>query len=439
MLAKICFAVSLIAVVPVWSQVNTAAIELAGDPAVNNDSRMLTPPPVNGGTYPVAGSAQTRANYLRTGISFSSAYTDYLSRDVTGHPIGDASYSIWPTLELDKSTSRWYSVLSYSPVFTFYQRVSSHNEADENLAANLQYRLSPHVTVSLRDSFQKTSNIFNQPDLASAPVQAPTVAVIAPIADRLTNTGNAEITYQYGLNGMVGASGTFTTLHYPNRAEVPGLFDSSSKGGSTFYNHRFSKRHYLGALYQYQRILSDSVGARKYEVQTHTVSAFYTIYLKPSLSLSVSGGPQRSVAQSATGTWSPSVTASLGWRGRHTSLAASYSRTVTGGGGLWGAFNSKNANTSASWQFARAWNVGLTGTYSIYKNLGPFLFFSSRGGHTVGGNASIGCQLREHLNLEVGYMRLHQSYSSIAVVSTTPDTNREFISISYQFVRPLGR
>jgi hypothetical protein len=39
----------------------------------------------------------------------------------------------------------------------------------------------------------------------------------------------------------------------------------------------------------------------------------------------------------------------------------------------------------------------------------------------------------------VGYTRLHQSFNGIAAIATTPDTNREFISISYQFSRPLGR
>jgi hypothetical protein len=39
----------------------------------------------------------------------------------------------------------------------------------------------------------------------------------------------------------------------------------------------------------------------------------------------------------------------------------------------------------------------------------------------------------------VGYTRLHQAYSNVAVLSTAPDTNREYVSISYQFSRPLGR
>jgi hypothetical protein len=45
----------------------------------------------------------------------------------------------------------------------------------------------------------------------------------------------------------------------------------------------------------------------------------------------------------------------------------------------------------------------------------------------------------QHMNLSLGYTRLHQDYADVPLVSTNPDTNREFVSISYQFTRPLGR
>jgi hypothetical protein len=46
---------------------------------------------------------------------------------------------------------------------------------------------------------------------------------------------------------------------------------------------------------------------------------------------------------------------------------------------------------------------------------------------------------RQHWNLQLGYTRLHEDYGTVAVLAQTPNTNREFISISYQFARPLGR
>ena len=445
MFTRVYLLLVLLVAAPVWSQVDANGTEAATGPV--DDSRMQTPPPVSVASYSTATLSETRSNYLRGGLTFNTAYSDNVLGGISTNPVSDVSYSIWPTIALDETTPRLHSVFTYSPGFTFYQRTSSRNETDQNLGLDVAYRLSPHVTVSFRDAFQKSSNVFNQPDLlAATPVsgspQAPTEAVIAPVADRLTNGGNGGISYQFGPNSMIGAGGTFTNLHYPNPAQVPGLFDSSSAGGSAFYNHRLSKKHYVGATYEYQRILAYPVGAQS-ETQTHTVFVFYTVYFTPTLSVSLSGGPQHSdVSQSPlppSHAWSPAGTASLGWQKQHTSLAVSYSRIVTGGGGLLGAFHSNNAIGSLGQQFTKNWKAGITASYSIYKSLDPLIFLSAPGGHTVSGSASLQRSLGEHLSAEAGYTRLHQSYSNIAAVSTFPNVNREWISISYQFVRPLGR
>jgi hypothetical protein len=270
--------------------------------------------------------------------------------------------------------------------------------------------------------------------------------VVPPVADRLSNNADAEISYQFARMSMVGASGTFTNLHYPDPAEVPGLYDSSSKGGSAFYNHRLSKKNYLGVQYQYSRILAFPVGPQ-FDTQTHTLFLFYTVYFKPTLSLSLSGGPQRYEASQGSlfdsHSWSPAVNASLGWRGRFTTFAASYSRTVSGGGGLVGAFESNSATASARWQMARMWSIGTAASYAIYKNVltsvPASVGINTQGGHSIAGTVSLQHPIGQHFNAELGYTRMHQSYSGITVVSVAPDTNREYISISYRFNRPLGR
>jgi hypothetical protein len=161
------------------------------------------------------------------------------------------------------------------------------------------------------------------------------------------------------------------------------------------------------------------------------------------LSFSLSGGPQYfEAAQSSlllTHSWTPSVMASIGWQRSHTNFAASYSRTVTGTLGLSGAFDSNSATASVRWQIARTWIVGSSGGYANSKNATPSLASINPGGQTVSGTVSVKHSMSEHLQMELGYARLHQSYSSIAVISAAPDSNREFISVSYQFTRSLGR
>jgi hypothetical protein len=408
---------------------------------------MQTPPVVSGAAYPSAYAAEQRSNYLRGGLAFTTAYSDNVLVGPSGTPLSDVSYSVSPSIALDQTTTRLHWVLSYSPGFTFYQRNSAGNQANQNASVSFQYRLSPHVTLSLGDTFQKSSSILDQPSLGFAGpvtgnVQGVGIAIVAPLGDQLNNKGNAEITYQFGPNSIVGASGTFSNLHYSNSAQVSSLSDSSSQGGSAFFTHRISKKHYLGASYQYQRILSYPVGPQN-ETETHAVQAFYTVFLQPKLSLSVSGGPQHSdVGQfplPSAQSWSPAVSASMGWQARHTSLAASYSRIVSGGGGLVGAFHSNTANLSLRQQLSRNWNAQVVGAYAINKTVTPLFSAGSPGGHSISGGASIERKLGRDLNVEACYTRLHQSYSSIAAISTTPDTNREFVTVSYQFSRALGK
>src|SRR5271166_1407921 len=129
------FAIVLLVAVPVWSQVDTNVAEPAANGVTGGDSRMLTPPSMSGDSYPAAGTAETRSNYLRAGLTFNTAYSDnVLVTD--GHPLGDVSYSIWPTIALDETTARMHSLITYSPGFTFYRRTSGRNEADQSLGLN---------------------------------------------------------------------------------------------------------------------------------------------------------------------------------------------------------------------------------------------------------------------------------------------------------------
>jgi hypothetical protein len=331
----------------------------------------------------------------------------------------------------------------YSPGFTIYQPTSALNQVDQNLAANFQYLLSSHVAVSIRDSFQQSSNAFNQPQPGvSGSGQAPPTSVIVPFANRLTNETDVELSYQFSRDAMIGGSGIISSLNYPNPAQVPGVSNSSSRGGSAFYARRFLGKQYVGETYQYLRILASPTNEQT-ETQTDTFLSFYTIYPRHTLSLSVAGGPQRIVASQSsfptTRSWAPSTMASVGWQGNRTSFAVNYQRTVTGGGGLIGSFNSNSASAFARWQMARTWTVGSTASYAITKSTNSAFIGSSPGGHSFSGTFLVQHTISAHLTAQLGYDRLHQSYNGIAVISTAPDSNREFFSLSYQMTRPLGK
>jgi hypothetical protein len=439
------------------AQVETTAQsvqDVPDEPANSNDERMEVPPPVSGQTYPMATISEDRSNYLRGALTFTSAYTDNsLGSNSGGAPVSDVSYSIAPSIALDEKTARTHAVLTYAPGFTFYQRESSLNEADHNASIDFQYRLSPHATFIAHDAFQKSSTVFNRPDPTTVEVASggPTGAnfsIISPLADRLSNFGTVGLNYQFSMNGMVGFSGTFSNLHYPNPAQVPGLFDSSSTGFSAFHSLRISKMHYVGLTYEYQRLLAYPTEGSS-ETQTHALLFFYTLYPMERLSVSFFGGPQHSdTVQPPIGalgipvpesrTWTPAAGASLSWRARLSSIALTYSHLIAGGGGLSGAVQMDAASLNLRRQLTKTFTGSIGAAYTQNVVLASALNGANEG-HTFSATASLQHQFRQRFNVQLGYTRLHQNYSSVAVIATNPDTNRESISFSYLFSRPLGR
>ncbi len=441
MLLRFCCAL-LLACLPAWCQVDTNSQDASANST--DDTQLRVPPPVSTQSYETTFSGETESNYLRTGITFSSAYSNNVSGG--NPPVGSMSYSIWPTLALDRVTYRMHLLLNYSPGFTFYQRASSPNQGNQNLALNLQYRLSPNLTATVQEGFQKTSNIFNQPNPGNAisvsgSVPTAGAASIFPVGNQMSNTTSAQFTYRISESGMLGGSGNFSVTDYSNSNAVSGVFDSRSGGGSFFYSRRLRGRYDVGATYQYQNILSYQSTAPSTRTQTDTIFFFLTTYLKPNLSISISAGPQHySSTQEALPTaasWQPMTMASLSWQGERTTVAASYARTVSGGGGLNGTFNSNNAGLFVTWRASRNWTTGISGSYANYQSLTPLFVAATAGGHTLSGSVSAQRAISNRLNLQVGYNWTHQTYADIGAISNTPNINRVFVTLNFHFDRPL--
>jgi len=411
-------------------------------PALMEDDRMVTPTPVNIQAYPMSFAAEEpRSNYLSGAISIGGGYDDNIFMSTP--QIHDVNYTLSPSMAIRQSRSLLRWDLRYSPEFTFYQNHNSYDQIGHNFAAFAEYRLSPHVTVSLNDALIRTSNLLGQlyqdsTNNGSNGAPAPPDVIIAPLADRLSNVGSAQITYQFALNGMVGASGTFSQLHYLNRDQAPELFDSSGRAATAFYTNRLSGRHYVGASYTFQDLLASPGNA---ETQTNSIILFYTFYLNSTSSFAVFAGPEHSTTNVAVSSrfamWSPAAGVSFGWRGAHTSFTANVSRRISEGGGLAGAVRSEKADASLRRQLTERWAVGFDGDYA--KNTFLQSLSSATGGHTFSLNASISRWLGQHLVLRLGYTRLQQNYDDLAPPTPSANRNRAVASLAYQFERSLGR
>jgi hypothetical protein len=400
---------------------------------------------VSGQALPTEVGTEANSNYLAGSLAVESAYNDNLFPYYATQAISGMSYSVRPTISFDQSRSRFRQTWNYSLGFTIYQPVAARNEVDESVSVKLEYRLSEHATLSGGDSFLKSSNVFNQGDsllggsVSGSPSSSP-ADLLFPFINQLTDTANAQISYQYSANGMIGGGGTMGLFQYPNQTQSSGIYNSTSRGGTGFYNRRLTGAQSIGANYQYVEIVgSPTVG--QVEMQLHTLLGFYSLTLEHRLTISASAGPQHfEYAQASmpnSGSWRPSVMASIGWQGYRGSLTANYAQTTTTGGGLLGGYASKSASASAHWRMARAWTASATANYAIYKTVTTTS--TQQGAHSVSGTASIEYTIGEHLVASLGYQRLHTSYGGIASISRNPDSDRAFVSVSYQFKRPLGR
>jgi len=404
---------------------------------------MLKPPPVSGESYRIETGMEERSNYIMGGVVAGAGYIDNLYPGSSSGKLGETVINLQPTITFETKSARQRTSAFYSPNFIFYMPTSAVNESDHYASLQFQYRLNPRLTMDLSDKLIRSSSGFGQIGSGgiSGSAQVANPAIIVPFGERFSNDVTGELSYQFSPHGMIGGSGNTGFLNYP-KTQTLGLYNSDSHGASGFYTARISASQYLGAIYQYQQTLAYPAGGQ-YETLTHTIYGFYTIYLTESFSLSVAGGPQHYAGIHAplptVRAWTPSVTASAGWQNRHTSFAANFSRTVTGGGGLLGAFYTRSAEATGRWQMSRLWDAGLNVGYSINKDAAPSFGLNNLGGHSLTATISIGRALSTRSRLGLSYDRIQNRYGGIPSINANPYSDRVMLSYTWQFERPIGR
>jgi hypothetical protein len=444
MLSRFAVALLFLAALPLEAQVQPAA---TGESAASDeDLRMTLPPPVSGVPYPRVTGDEVRSNYLRGSVAFDAAYVDNAFSGEFPRPQHETTLTVRPAISFNRTSPRQSATLSYSPGFTFYRPTSELDAIDQNADVAFLYRFARYTALNVTNSFLQSTNIFGQAGAAYGGGVTGAAGneqiLIVPFAEQISDTLHATFSHQYARNQMFGVGGFFGMLNYPNASQSPGLFNSKSGGGSGFYAYRVASRHYLGVTYEYTRIVASPPGGDSV-TSMQSILPYYTFYLSPAISVSLAGGPQYfkvsqpGVADSSA--WTPVATASVGRQSERTNLALSYSRTVTGGGGLLGAYKQDSAALSARARLTRSWTVGADGSYGNISAATSGLVVTTESGHRISGKGLMQRTFGEHFNVELGYERLHQTYRGISLLSTSPDTNRGYASLNYQFARPIGR
>ncbi|MGA2338572.1 MAG: hypothetical protein ABSF75_01655 [Terracidiphilus sp.] len=465
MLARTYLLFAFLLAVPAWSQVEP---EAEGGPTPVDDTQMMTPPPVSGIPYANAAASDEAPNVLSARVSANAAYIKNVVQTQTAppappaSPVNDDTFSLYPTFTFARSTLRQQAIATYSPSFVFYQHTTALDTINHGASLTYQDRLSPHVTFNAEDFFYRTSDVFDQSSVfsgggVSGSSQTSATTIIAPFAQQLTNLAHAFFSYQFARDGMIGGGGSDQVVDFPAPSSSAGLTNSNTglansneTGAWAFYNRRISRTQYMGFSYQWTRTAAQATSqqqatGQRRDTQINSLLPFYSFYFTKTASVSISGGAQHVSVTSpdspglpASNSWLPEADVSVGYQGKRGNLAASYSRTITSGQGLLGAFNTNAASLAGGWNLFRTWVASLSLSYASTSNATPQIS-TFAGGNTVSGQASITHTFRESLIVRAGYERLHQDYPVTTIVSAIPDTSQVYGTITYQFSKPLGK
>lgn len=391
-----------------------------------------------------------RSNYLRGGVNVGAAYDDNALLG-SGTQVGNTTFSVFPNIAIDQSTSRMRWSLGYGAGLTVNQRLSDRNQGSHNLNFDSEFRLSPHVSLRAAENFSLTTGMFGassgsdlQPGLGGA-----NGTLITPLANQRSSATVVEANYHFALKDIVGASGSFYDLHYSEVTTGPGtLADTRTAAGSVFWLHELFRRDWAGLSYGFQRVTFDPSG----ETRVHTFTVVDALNLSKTFTVSAFFGPEHSNNQGVAASdpnagptnfsdWSMAGGVDGNWQHQRTSVSAGYSKRVSDGGGILGAVRLQNVHAAVRHELFPGWAAAVGASYGSNQSLTLIAATSAPSIKTTSVGASLERNIGRSLGLHVGYFHDFQNQSGSTDSSQNFDANRNRFSVtlSYQWAKPLGR
>ena len=393
-------------------------------------------------------SEMERSNYLKGGVNFGVGYTDNALTG-SGGQVGNTSYTVFPNVAIEQSTSQMRWLLGYAAGFTVNQDISNQNQGTQDLHFDSEFRLSPHVNLRAAEDFSRTSGMFGAS--TSSGFQAGANGnLITPLANTMSSQTVVETNYHFVRKDVVGASGSFNAWHYSDVSTGPGtLANTQTISGAAFWLHELFHRDWGGFSYAFQRITFDPSG----ETRVHSFAAMDTLSLSKTVSVTGFIGPQYSENQGVAATgpnagqvstfnnWSLAGGVEGNWQKERTSLAAGYSKRVNSGGGLLGAVGAQNVHAAIRREFFPGWAATFGAMYSSNAALTLISDTSAANIKTTSVGASLERNIGRSLGMQVSYFHDFQNQSGSSASSQNFGTNRNRFSVtlSYQWAKPLGR
>jgi hypothetical protein len=412
----------------------------------NNDPPQIPALLGGKGTSTAFLSGLKRSNYLRGGINVGAVYDDnplLLSSGVESN----TSETIFPNIRIEESTSRARWSLGYAGGLTVNQKITNQNQGSHNLNFDSQYRLSPHVNLRVAENFSMTTGFFDAGNGAEvvAGSGGPNANLIAPLSTQRSSLTTVETNYHFALNDLIGASGSFYDLHFSNVPAGTDLVDSQTASGSAFWLHRIFHGDWGGASYGFQRITFSPSG----ETRVNSLFAMDTLSLSKQFTLTGFVGPQylenQGLAPGAlqvtpSNNWSVAGGIEGGWANQRTSVSAGFSRNISDGGGVLGAVRLQTVHGFFRRELVPGWAATLTASYGTNQSLTVPSAASASSINLTSAGILLERNVGKSIGIRLGYNHNFQEQFGVPGSAQTLDAsqNRFFVTLSYQWARPLG-
>jgi hypothetical protein len=401
-----------------------------------------------------------KSNYLRGGVNLGATYDDNPLLVPTGQ-VSNTSESIFPNIKIDESSSRMHWMLGYAGGLTVNQKITNQNEGSHNVNFDSQYRLSPHVNLRVAENFSLTTGFFDAGNGTEviAGSGGPNSSLITPLATQRSSVTTVETNYHFALNDLIGTSGSYYDLHFTNvstpstgtqttNPEPLTLTDSQTASGSVFWLHRIFRGDWGGVSYRFDRIAFNGGESR-----VHSFLAVDTLNFSKRVTLTGFIGPQYSEnqgvapggSQPAPNAWSVAGGAEGGWQDQRTSASVGYSRSISDGGGVLGPVRLQNAYGNFRRALGPGWAVALTASHGTNQALTTVSASNGSSIDLTSAGVSLERNVGKSFGFRLGYS--HDFQERLGVPSSTPggpaqtldaNRNRFFVTLSYQWAKPLG-
>jgi hypothetical protein len=316
-----------------------------------------------------------------------------------------------------------------------------------------QYRLSPHVNLRVAENFSLTTGFFDGGNgtgvVAGGGGSNP--SLITPLSTQRSSVTTVETNYHFALNDLIGASGSFYDLHFSNVSKPPAgtqstqLTDTQTASGSAFWLHRIFRGDWGGASYRFDRITFNPGG----ETRVHSFTAVNTLNLSKRFTLTGSIGPQYSENQglvtgatqsTQSSSWGISGGVEGGWHGERTSVSAGYSRSISDGGGVLGVVHLQNVHANFRRELIPGWASTLTVSHGTNNSVTIPFVSSANSINVTSAGISLERNVGKSIGFRMGYTHDFQEQFGLPAPTPTLDThrNRFFVTLSYQWAKPLG-